>query len=176
MSAGGISGTESPGLPAAAAFVSIPPHEALNKILKYLEPLEGKTEDCERAATQAAKNADAYARQARKIQAEIKRMRATGDDAGARIGDGGASIKAGLRDILRNQARESRQAAARLRARRAEILRKMVEEVVSTVSEDISKRFLRVVNDYQAWNEALEGFHQQHGAGDAPARIHLSVQ
>jgi heme oxygenase len=175
VSAGEASGLETPGPVAAAALITTPPHEALKRFLEHLEPLEHQAEDRERAARQAAKNADAYARQVREIRAYLKRQGAK-DDAGARIGDGGASIKAGLRDILRNQARESRQAAARLRERRAMILRKMVEEVVSTVSEDISKRFLRVVNDYQAWNAELEWFHQQHGGGDAPPRIRLNVQ
>jgi hypothetical protein len=176
VSAGEASGPETPGPVAAAALITTPPHEALQRLLEHLEPLEHQAEDRERAARQAAKNADAYARRAREIRADLKR-RVAKDDAGARIGDGGASIKAGLRDIFRNQARESRQAAARLRERRAEILRKMVEEVVSTVSEDISKRFLLVAGDYEAWNAELEWFHQQHGGGgDAPPRIRLSVQ
>lgn len=172
---GEASGPETPGPVAAAALITTPPHEALKRLLEHLEPLEHQAEDRERAARQAAKNADAYARRAREIRADLKR-RVAKDDAGARIGDGGASIKAGLRDIFRNQARESRQAAARLRARRAEILRQMVGEVVEAVSADISTRFLTAVNDYQAWNAALEGFYQQHGCGDAPPRIRLSVQ
>jgi hypothetical protein len=177
MSAGEASGLENPGPVAAAALITSPPRETLKRLLEHLEPLEHQAEDRERAARQAAKNADAYARQVREIRANLKRQVAAEDDTSVRIGAGGVEVKSGLRAILRKQARIHREEAVRLRELRAHTLRKMIEEVVSTVSEDISKRFLKVVNDFQNWNVALEGFHQQYGGGgDAPPRIRLSVQ